>query len=138
MMGFLLDTNILSEPRRPRPDPLAIAWLERLPPSEAFISVISIGEIHRGITNLRSSNAAKAEQLDLWIKGVETWTERILPVSLTVATLWGHLRNAHRNCDPVDALIAATAQAHGLIIATRNVRDFHAFGIPLLNPFEAP
>ncbi|WP_434613943.1 type II toxin-antitoxin system VapC family toxin [Azospirillum sp. B2RO_4] len=134
----MLDTNILSEPLRPRPDPQAIAWLERIQPSNAFVSVISIGEIHRGIAKLRHSNAAKAEQLDIWIKDVETWTERILPVSLTVATLWGHLRNAHRNCDPVDALIAATAQAHGLTIATRNVRDFHVFGIPLLNPFEAP
>ncbi|HYF89602.1 type II toxin-antitoxin system VapC family toxin [Azospirillum sp.] len=137
-MGYLLDTNILSEPRRPRPNPQVIGWLERLAPSVVFVSVISIGEIHRGITNIRRTDAAKAEQLETWLRGVEAWTDRILPVSLTVATIWGHLRDAHRNCDPVDALIAATAQAHGLTVATRNTRDFQAFGIPLLNPFEAP
>ncbi|KAA0583498.1 type II toxin-antitoxin system VapC family toxin [Azospirillum sp. B21] len=137
-MAYLLDTNILSEPPRPRPSPQVIGWLEQLPPSEAFVSVVSIGEIHRGIANIRRSDAAKAEQLETWIMGVEAWSDRILPVSLTVATIWGHLRDAHRNCDPVDALIAATAQAHGLTVATRNTRDFQAFGIPLLNPFEAP
>jgi predicted nucleic acid-binding protein len=137
-MGYLLDTNILSEPRRSKPNPQVIGWLDRLAPSAVFVSVISIGEIHRGIANVRRTDAAKAEQLGTWIKGVEAWTDRILPVSLTVATIWGHLHDAHRNCDPVDALIAATAQAHGLTVATRNTRDFQAFGIPLLNPFEAP
>ncbi|CAO3407245.1 PIN domain-containing protein [Azospirillum largimobile] len=136
-MGYLLDTNILSETRRPRPNPQVIGWLSRLPPSEVFVSVVSIGEIHRGIANIRRSDAAKAEQLEIWVRGVEAWADRILPVSLTAASIWGHLRDAHRTCDPVDALIAATAQAHGLTIATRNTRDFQAFGIPLLNPFEA-
>lgn len=137
-MPHLLDTNILSEACRPRPNPQVLAWLSSLAPDDGFVSTVSIGEIHRGIVNLRQQNPEKAERIERWLSEIEQRDSQILDVTIPVAKAWGELSQKHPKRDPVDLLIAATAAAHGLTVATRNIRDFDGLGIPLLNPFELP
>ncbi|WP_448188947.1 PIN domain-containing protein [Azospirillum sp. sgz301742] len=137
MTAFLLDTNVLSEAYRPRPHPGVVAWMTALPEGSAFISVITIGEIHRGIVGLRGRDKERAAHLDIWLADIEDLRrDSILPVDVRTSKRWAELRLNHPRRDPEDLLIAATAAAHGLTVATRNVRDFQNLGIPLFNPFE--
>ncbi|WP_448208397.1 PIN domain-containing protein [Azospirillum sp. sgz302134] len=136
-MAFLLDTNIISETRRPRPHPSVVQWYSSRAPSEVFLSAVTIGEIHRGILNARTKEPNKAASLEAWLGELESdFGTAILPVDATVAKHWAALRHAFPQRDTTDLLIAATAVAHGLVVATRNVRDFQNLGVPLFNPFE--
>lgn len=137
-MGYLLDTNVLSEASRPRPDPRVLAWLAALPSDDGFVSVITIGEIHRGIVNLRHRDPEKAAKLEFWLRKIEQRTSYVLGITIAISKTWGELRQQHPKKDPVDLMIAATAATHGLTVATRNIRDFDGLGVPLLNPFELP
>jgi predicted nucleic acid-binding protein len=133
---YLLDTNVLSEFRRPRPSPNVLAWLAACAPGDAVTSVVVIGEILQGILLLDPSNASRAASLRIWLAGIES-TSMVLPVDRPVIEVWAALRVAHPQVvDFEDMLIAATARAHGLAVATRNVSDFDRLGVPVVNPWD--
>lgn len=139
-MNVLLDTNVLSERARPRPDPALVRWVDGLDEDRAFVSVISLAEIRRGIERLPADNRRKylTEWLDKEL--VTRFAGRILAVDLQVADAWGALVAAgDRTGNPVpimDGFLAATATVHSLTVATRNVRDFARLGMPLVDPWS--
>jgi toxin FitB len=137
-MAFLLDTNVLSETRKPRPDPGVIEWITATPPGQLHVSVLSLGEIEQGIARiLGRGDHRQAAALQRWLHDIEAgFADRILPVTLPVASAWGQQQQA-QPLPVVDALIAATAQLDGLTVVTRNVKDFQLSGIPVLNPFSS-
>jgi predicted nucleic acid-binding protein len=134
-MGYLLDTCVLSELRKPGADPRVVAWMEGLPPAEAFLSVLTVGEIRRGIELHRAKDARAAGALERWLRGLEThYADRILPITADIADRWGRLA-PNQPLRVTDGLIAATALVHGHTVVTRNVADFERAGVNLLNPF---
>ncbi len=134
--GYLLDTVVLSELRKSKPTPAVLRWIRTQQSGLLFISVVSVGEIERGIKEARKSDTAFANELDQWLETLLTvYGEHILPVSTPVARLWGSL-SAKVGNDGADVLIAATALTHGLTVATRNVKHFSPTGASVVNPFE--
>ena len=139
MTGFLLDTNVLSEfARTGEPDQHVDRWLKATAEESLFASVLTFAEIRRGIELLPSGK--RRNQLEQWLEeaGVSFET-RLLPVTKTIADRWAVLSAwAQRRGTPlanIDGLLAATALEHDLTLATRNVKDFHATGIELVNPW---
>jgi predicted nucleic acid-binding protein len=136
-MRYLLDTNIVSELRKgARCDPSVAAWEQaELVPHGGAISVITIGEIRKGIELISQRDAQQAATLQSWLDGMyRNFADRILLVTAQVAEEWGRL-NGTRPLPAVDSLLAATANVHGLILATRNVNDLRDLGIRVVNPF---
>lgn len=137
-MLYLLDTNIVSELRKgSRCDPAVAAWEQaELIPHGGAISVITIGEIRKGIDLIALRDPLQAASLESWLSGLyQNFANRILSISKDVAEQWGRL-NAVRPLPAVDSLLGATAKVHGLILATRNVSDQRDVGIRVVNPFE--
>lgn len=135
-MSYLLDTNIISETIRRSPNKKLIGWLEQLPEEALFVSVLTLGEIRKGIEAL--SDEKRREKLRLWLEHeLPTWFEgRVLPVDIAVADRWGRLlAEASRPVPSIDSLLAATALHHELRLVTRNERDFDYPGIEVINPF---
>ena len=133
---FLIDTVTLSELRRRHRDPVVVAWFERQRTSDLFISVVSIGEIERGIARQRVIDSAFADALATWLDRVlDLYGERVLPFDLRAARRWGALSAALGN-DSADLMIAATALEHGLTVVTRNVSDFEPAGVAVLDQFK--
>lgn len=133
---LLLDTVALSELMKSRPNTDVLAWFRRQDPSAVFISVVTLGEIERGIERQRQEDPAFARRLEGWRDGViDEFGERVLPVTTDISLLWGRLggQRGHLN---VDLLIAATALTRDLTVVTRNVRHFDGTGAKILNPFE--
>jgi len=133
---FLLDTNVLSELRKgERCNPNVARWFAELPDEAVLLSVLSVGEIRRGIENVRRRDPPAAAALQSWLSElVKLHTDRILPIDLEVAQHWGYMGVP----DPVpvlDGLIGATAKAHGLTVATRNTEDIARTGVAVFNPF---
>ena len=139
MSGFLVDTNVLSELTRPQPEAQVERFL-RDAKSSVFISVLSVGEIRKGIASLPLSN--KRTALKDWLDNeILPWFEdRILPVTLPIAGHWGdlagQLKTSGRPRPVIDSLLAATALEHDLTLVTRNTRDYEGLGVPILNPWE--
>ena len=138
-MSFLLDTNVVSELRKgDRADPNVRAWFDALDPSGLYLSVLVIGELRRGVEAVRRRDGRAATALDRWLKSVvDEADDRILDVTVEVATAWGKL-NVPDPLPVIDSLLAATAHVHDLVVATRNVSDFERTGVPVLNPFASP
>ena len=140
MSGFLLDTNVPSELVRPKPDPKVTAWVAAQELETLFISSVSFGEIRKGI-DLRSPGKRKSE-LEVWIEiDLPTlFSGRILTVTRAIAERWGRLEAqrqlAGHPLSAADGLIAATMLEHGLIVVTRNTKDFADLGLTILNPWE--
>lgn len=135
-MSFLIDTNVVSETRKPTCNAGVASWMSATPPSERHVSVLTVGEIGRGIARLRRNDAEQARIYQSWLHDViEQFGRRIVPVTVDVALSWGEL-GTDRTPSIVDGLIGATAKAHGWTLVTRNTKDFAALGIPLLNPFS--
>jgi toxin FitB len=131
---FLIDTVTLSELRKRERDPMVVAWFERQRTADLLLSVISIGEIERGIARQRASDPEFARALAAWLDRVLTlYGERILPFELRSARRWGALSATLGN-DSADLMIAATALEHGLTVVTRNVSDFEPTGVAVLDP----
>ena len=132
---FLLDTNVISELRRPRPHGAVLAWLEPVPSSALFVSAVSIGEIQSGIEATRARDPAKAAEIELWLdKVVQTF--QLVALDAASFRVWAKLMRATSEDHALDAMIAATAIVRGLTVATRNVRDFKGFGVALVDPFS--
>jgi hypothetical protein len=135
----LVDTNVLSELTKPFPAPQVETFLRRTR-DRVFVSVLSIGEVRKGIAGLPPGNRRAA--LEDWLdKEIRPWfADRVLPVTLAIAEHWGclaaQLRAKGRPRPVVDAVLAATAATHDLVLATRNVKDFADLGATLLNPWE--
>ena len=133
---YLLDTNVISELRKPKPHGAVLAWFQALEDLQLHLSAVSIGEIQAGIELNREQDEAKASDIEAWLEMVAA-SYNVLPMDGRVFRVWAQLM--HRKSDTVyeDAMIAATAKVHGLTVVTRNVADFKPFGVPLLNPFKA-
>jgi len=134
---FLIDTVTLSELRKRQRDPTVVKWFERQRTTDLFLSVISIGEIERGIARQRTADPAFASALADWLDRVLIlYGERVLPFDLPTARRWGVLSAALGN-DGADLMIAATALEHGLTVVTRNISDFEPTGVAVLDPFKS-
>ncbi|MFL9503128.1 type II toxin-antitoxin system VapC family toxin [Rhodopseudomonas palustris] len=132
---FLIDTVTLSALRERQRNPNVVAWFERQRTADLFLSVISIGEIERGIARQRATDPDFARALAAWLDRILTvYGERIVPFDLRAARRWGALSAALGN-DSADLMIAATALEHGLTVVTRNVSDFAPTGVAAVDPF---
>jgi toxin FitB len=137
--GYLVDTNVLSELTKPAPEPRVEDFLRQAKHS-VFVSVLSMGEIRKGIALLPASN--RRALLEVWLSTeIMPWLgRRVLPVTLEIAERWGELAAQLRvNGSPrpvVDSVLAATALHHDLIVVTRNVSDYSGMGVTVLNPWE--
>ena len=131
---YLLDTNVISELRKPRPHGAVVAWLESLDDAQLFLSAVTLGEIQAGIEITREQDARKAGDIEAWLDMV-AGAYNVLPMDAAVFRAWARLM--HRKSDTLyeDAMIAATAKVNGLTVATRNVADFKALGVEVFNPF---
>lgn len=133
---FLIDTVILSELRRRERDPGVVKWFEHQRNADLFLSVVSIGEIERGIARQRASDPGFAAALAAWLDQlVNIYGERIVPFDLRAARRWGALSAALGN-DSADLMIAATALENGFTVVTRNASDFKPTGVAVLDPFN--
>jgi hypothetical protein len=131
---FLLDTNIVSEARRNAPE--ATSWLRAVNPLSLHLSVITLGEVMRGIGLRQRSDPKAASHLAEWLQKLRhDHADRILPITDQISIEWGRL-TAERPLGDADGLIAATARVHDLILVTRNVRHFHGTGLSVINPWE--
>ena len=132
---YLLDTNVISELRKPKPHGAVLAWIKTIPSSNLFVSAVSIGEIQAGIELTREQNQQKAIELETWLNQIIA-TNQVLPLDAIRFKISAKIM--HRQSDTVneDAMIAATAIHLKLIIVTRNIKDFKYFNVKLLNPFE--
>ena len=139
MSGFLLDTNVISEPNRPRPDPKVVGWLAQADERTLFLSLLTLGEIRSGIVKLGGGRQGlRFEGLLASLK--QRFEGRVLPIDEPVVDRWGRLIGSGLargvRLPGVDALLAATALHHNLILVTRNVRDMAGTGVGLFNPWE--
>ena len=135
-MTFLLDTNVVSEIRKPRPDSKAQAWLASAPAAELYLSVLVVGEIRQGVERLRRRDPARAAPYEAWLSELaRRFADRLVPVTVEVCEEWGRL-NVPDPLPVVDGLMAATAKVRGWTFVTRNVADLARADVRLLNPFD--
>ena len=135
MVNYLLDTNVVSEPSKPRPDPKVMAWIAATPIRTRYVSVLTLGELTKGLAIAVKRSRERAEIYQQWLIAVRAQYEgRILPVNALVAETWGMLASTG-SYPVVDALILSTARAHGLVLATRNRRDVEGLGVKIFNPW---
>ena len=134
---YLLDTNVVSELRkRERCDENVTAWYARVSDDELFLSVLTLGEIRKGIELIRDRDPNQAVSLENWLRYVEQhYEDRTLSIDAATSDAWGRMYYI-RNVSAVDGLLAATAQIHNLTLVTRNVVHFQGLGVELLNPFS--
>jgi toxin FitB len=133
---YLLDTNVVSELRKPRPHGAVLAWLESMPDADLYLATVTLGEIQAGIELTREQDITKAAEIEAWLDQLaQTWN--LLPMDAAAFRRWAKLM--HRRSDTLyeDAMIAAIADVHGLTVATRNTADFAPFRVAVFNPFES-
>ena len=133
---YLLDTNIISELRRPKPHGAVLQWYKNIAEDDLFISAVTIGEIQSGIELTRTQDKKKAETLEQWLQSISN-IHNVLPMTGSTFRLWSKLMHSQTNTVREDAMIAATAIEKDLIVVTLNTKDFKHFKLQLLNPFEA-
>lgn len=132
---YLLDTNVISELRKPKPHGAVVAWVQSIEDKDLFLSAVTIGEIQAGIEITREQDTAKAQHIEQWLDLVAS-SYNVLPMTAHIFRTWAKLM--HRTSDTLyeDAMIAATAKQHHLTVVTRNVADFQDLGVKLFNPFD--
>lgn len=132
---YLLDTNVVSELRKIKPHGGVVAWIATIPDREIFLSALTLGELQAGVERTRLQDAAKAAAIEAWIDKVEQ-DYQVIPLDAAVLREWARLM--HRRSDHLieDAMIAATARVYKLTVATRNIRDFAALDVQLVDPFK--
>jgi toxin FitB len=132
--SYLLDTNVVSELRKPKPHGAVLQWIESVADVDLHISAVTIGEIQAGIELTRGQDALKAADIERWLERVAD-SFNVIPMDALAFRVWARLM--HKSSDTLyeDAMIAATAKVHQLTVVTRNVRDFKGFGVTVLNPF---
>lgn len=139
-MSYLLDTNVISEVRRPKPEHRVLDWLDEAIEDEMFLSVVTVAELARGIAQMEEGKRRRA--LAAWLDQdlLHRFGERLLAIDAETALIWGRLmaqsRTEGRALSVMDGWIAATALQHGLVLATRNVKDFNGLGLVLLDPWQ--
>ena len=132
---YLLDTNVVSELRRPKPQKAVLIWIADVPADQLFLSAVTVGEIQAGIEITREQDAAKAEELEVWLDQVVAGYG-VLPMDAAAFRVWARLKHRKSHTLVEDAMIAATAIVHKLTVATRNVGDFREFEVDLVDPFQ--
>ena len=135
-MAYLLDTNVVSELRRPRPNGGVVAWIQSADDAELYLASVTIGEIQAGIEITREQDPVKAGEIELWLDQVCT-TFNILNMDGSAFRRWAQLMHRQSNTLYEDAMIASIAKVHQLTVVTRNGLDFSNFDVPLLNPFAS-
>ncbi|MEV4164837.1 type II toxin-antitoxin system VapC family toxin [Nonomuraea dietziae] len=137
-VGYLLDTNVISEVRKRQGSQQVKAWVDESFGPTLYLSTISIGEIRCGIELRRRRDVQQALVLERWLARLyDSFLDRIVPVTSEISEEWGRLNSA-RTLQTADGLLAATAKVHGWSIVTRNVKDFEGTGVAVVNPFEWP
>lgn len=140
-MTFLLDTCVISELVKPRPDENVVRWVDSVDERKLFLSVLTVGELEKGITKLQES--PRKASLQEWLEHdlAERFSGRILPVDAAVAIAWGRIQGEAERTGTklpvIDSLLAATAEIHRLALATRNIADFDRCGVTVFNPWGA-
>ncbi len=131
---YLLDTNVVSELRKPKPHGAVLQWIQDVPNADLHISAVTIGEIQAGIELTREQDGAKAAELEQWLELV-AGSFNVVPMDAPAFRTWARLMHGTSDTLYEDAMIAATAKLHKFTVVTRNVRDFKGFGVSVLNPF---
>ena len=132
---YLLDTNVISELRKPKPHGAVIAWLQSVPDNEVFISALTLGELQAGVERTRRQDAEKAASIETWIDQIAEAYE-VIPMDAPAFREWARLMEGKSDHLFEDAMIAATARIRRLTVATRNTKDFASLGVKLFNPFD--
>jgi toxin FitB len=135
MNRYLLDTTIVSELRKPRPHGGVVAWLNQQYDEQLVLSAVTMGELQAGIERTRRQDSAKAAEIELWAEQLAD-SYQILPMDTACFREWGRIMDRKPDELLEDAMIAATARVHGLIVATRNEADFKRLDVEILNPFK--
>lgn len=135
-MRYLLDTNVLSELRKTRPNRGVERWYDTASDPDLHLSVMTVAEFRKGLARLRAKDPERAAALALWLDHLLVpYGSRVLPITPDIANVWGEL-NGPQPLPIIDAFIAATAIVHDMVLVTRNVKDFERTGVRLLNPFD--
>jgi predicted nucleic acid-binding protein len=136
-VSYLIDTNVLSELRRKLPHPGVSAWFAQRPASSLYMSVLTLGELRKGIDGLNDEDRKLALSDWLHTELSMFFLGRVLSIDEQVADRWGQLvAAAGRPLPAIDSLLAATALVHGLTVVTRNAKDFEGFGLAVINPWS--
>jgi predicted nucleic acid-binding protein len=135
MNRYLLDTNVISELRKARPHGALLSWVGGQDAGQLFLSAFTLGELQAGVEKTRRQDPAKASELEAWIEQLAA-AAQILPMDVACFREWGRLMDRKPRQLVGDAMIAATARVHDLIVATRNEADFRQLGVRMVNPFK--
>ncbi|MBM3546019.1 MAG: type II toxin-antitoxin system VapC family toxin [Alphaproteobacteria bacterium] len=134
---YILDTNVVSELRRPRPSPQVVEWVSAQANEDLHLASVTIGELQAGVERLRKRDAERAATLDIWIDDLVA-SHAVIPIDASIYRSWARLMVDRPESLCEDALIAATARARGFTVVTRSLRDFKSFEVKLLDPFATP